>query len=122
MRTFLLPSLLLVLTGCATTESQFQGDFPAKFCAFAVPCINDAAPGASADTADVTESSCTTEMTDYVDTLNSDEGCTFDSDAAEKCLAAVDAAASCGDAENVRDECEGVFSGDSCDLHLDAFL
>lgn len=112
---------LFLLAGCQPTESSFESSFPVDFCAYAAPCVNAAAPG-SADTGEVTEDACTAEVTDYVATVAGDDGCTFNADAAGACLSAIADASSCADGEAVRDACEGVFTGDSCDLHLDAML
>lgn len=113
--------LLPLLAACQLTVDQFHEDFPPAFCAYAVPCAESAPPGET-DTAALSESACEAEFADYVDTLESDEGCTFDPEAGQKCLDAIEAATSCSSAETVRDECENVFTGDSCDLHLSALL
>lgn len=114
-------SAILTLTGCAVTPEAFQEDFPPAFCTYAVPCAEAAPPGET-DTGALSESQCEVEFTDYVATVSGDEGCTFNADAAQACLDAIAAAASCSAAETVRDACEGVYTGDACDLHLSALL
>lgn len=111
---------VVFLAACSTTPDQFTESFPAPFCEYAVPCIDELPPGS--DTGEVSTASCESEVTDSLATLAKDEACTFDAEAADACTAALEAASSCSDAEAVRDACENIYTGDDCDVQLYTLL
>lgn len=113
------PALLLALAACTPSVEQFETEFTPTFCTYAVECVEELPPGT--DTGETSTASCEAEITDLIDGLKKDENCTYDGEAAQTCLDSLDGA-ECSGAENVRDACENIFTGDDCDLNLTALL
>jgi hypothetical protein len=110
--------LALLLIGCAPSYEEFAETFPTEACDWVEACtdIDDPLPG---ETADVYE--CDDEVLDALESLNSDEACTYDAEAAQACLELLETAV-CDDEAALINDCSDVFTGDDCELDLTTLL
>lgn len=106
---------LLLLVGCGISEEDFATQFASDQCAWAATC-------ASATTAAAPlEGSCEDALVATVTALNNDATCTYDAGAAADCLDAV-AATACDNGDAIAAACDGVFTGEACNLTFGDYL
>ncbi|MFT5681267.1 MAG: hypothetical protein ACI8RZ_002173 [Myxococcota bacterium] len=111
-------SIVVLLVGCNPSYEDFADTFPTDACDWVEECTNadDPLPG---ETDDVYE--CDAEVLDAVDSLNEDENCEYDAEAAKLCLELLETAV-CDDEAELINDCSDVFTGEDCDLDLSTLL
>lgn len=109
--------LLVLLAACGMSQSDFEADFPAEFCAWAEACATDSSQTGS----DPLEATCEDATILTVEAYSADESCSFDGQLADACFEAM-AETDCDDPDTVLDACNAVYTGSSCNLTLGDYL
>lgn len=109
--------LPLFLIACDPSYEEFAETFPDQLCDWTDECTSiDGLPGEVA-----VDDGCSDEALDAIDSLYSDDSCTYDAEAAAGCLETVESA-ECEDEAALANDCGDVFVGDDCELDLTTLL
>jgi hypothetical protein len=106
-----------LLAACGMSQSDFEADFPAEFCAWAEACASDSTGSGS----DPLEATCEDAMILTLEAYANDESCTFDSSLADACFETM-STTGCDEYDTVVDACNAVYTGSSCNLTLGDYL
>ncbi|MFT4974709.1 MAG: hypothetical protein ACI8S6_000592, partial [Myxococcota bacterium] len=107
-------AITFLLAGCKPSYEDFAETFPDEICSWADTCTN--VPDPAEDAYD-----CEGEVLDGVESLNGDDACEYDADAAKACLELLEIA-ECEDEAALYGDCGDVFTGDDCELDLTTLL